>query len=252
LKIIVCIKRTPDTETRIRIGEDGKSVDASGVKYIVSPYDEFAVEAALRTRDAAGGGEVTVVTVGAAAAAEQLRSSLAMGADRALLLRGETSMDGLATAKALAAELATAEASLLLFGVKAVDDDQQQVGAMVATLLGRPCVTAVADFAVQDGGGTAVCHREVEGGVEVVEVDLPAVLTITKGVFEPRYASLKGIMAAKKKPLEDKDAGATLLGRLQVERLEEPPLRPAGRIVGEGPDAVGELVRLLREEAKVL
>ena len=249
MNIIVCIKRTPDTETRIRVAEGGTSVDPSGVKYIVSPYDEFAVEAALRTRDGAGGGEVTVVTVGSPASAEQLRSALAMGADRALLLRGEPTMDGLATAKALVAELAGMDADLVLFGVKAADDDQQQVGPMAATLLGRPCLTAVADFEVREGA--VVSHREVEGGVEVVEVDLPAVLTITKGAFEPRYASLKGIMAAKKKPLEEREAQA-LEGRGRVERLEEPPSRPAGRIVGEGAEAVGELVRLLREEAKVV
>lgn len=249
MNISVCIKRTPDTEARVRVADDGRSVDPSGVKFIVSPYDEFAVEAGLRTREAAGSGEVTVLTLGAANAAEQLRSALAMGADRAVLLKGEATMDGLATARALAAELETHDAPLVLFGVKAADDDQQQVGPMTATLLGRPCVTAVSRFEM--GDGVVVCHREVEGGTEVVEARLPAVLTITKGAFEPRYASLKGIMAAKRKPLEEKDA-APAPGRLVVEKLDPPPERPAGRIVGEGPEAVPELVRLLREEAKVL
>jgi electron transfer flavoprotein beta subunit len=249
VNITVCVKRTPDTETRIRIAADGHSIDPSGVKYIVSPYDEFAVEAALRTKEAAGAGEVTVVSFGEAAAAEQLRATLAMGADRAVLLEGEATMDGLATARALAAELEGQDARLVLFGVKAADHDLQQVGPMVATLLGRPCVTAVASFQVSDD--VVVCHREVEGGAEVVEARLPAVLTITKGAFEPRYASLKGIMAAKRKPLEQKEA-TTVPSRLVVEALEPPPERPAGRIVGEGADAVPELVRLLREEAKVL
>jgi electron transfer flavoprotein beta subunit len=249
LNIIVCIKRTPDTEARVRVREDGVSVDASGIKYITSPYDEFALEAALRTREKAGTGEVVALTLGDAGAAEQLRSALAMGADRAVLLRGEATMDGLATAKSLAAALRELDAPLLLFGVKAVDDDQQQVGPMVATLLGRPCVTAVADFEVADG--IARAHREVEGGTETVEVDLPAVLTVTKGAFEPRYASLKGIMAAKRKPLEEKDADASA-SRLRVVSLAYPPERPAGRIVGEGPDAAAQLVRLLREEARVL
>lgn len=249
MNITVCIKRTPDTETRVRVGGDGRSIDPSGVKFIVSPYDEFAVEAALRTRDAAGSGEVTVLTFGDASAAEQLRSALAMGADRAVLLEGEASTDGLATARTLAAELEATAPDLVLFGVKAADDDQQQVGPMTATLLGRPCVTAVANFEVQDGA--LICHREVEGGTEIVKVRLPAVLTITKGAFEPRYASLKGIMAAKRKPLEQK-AAAPHAPRLVVEALEPPPERPAGRIVGEGPDAAAELVRLLREEARVL
>ena len=249
MNVLVCIKRTPATEARIRIGDGGTTIEPSGVKYIVSPYDEFALEAALRTRDSAGDGEVTVLTSGPALAAEQLRSCLAMGADRAVLLRADPGMDGLATAKKLVSALAAREAPLTLFGVKAVDHDQQQVGPMVATLLGRPCVTAVSDFQVEDG--VAICRREVEGGVEVVEVDLPAVLTITKGVFEPRYASLKGIMAAKKRPLEEVDAEG-VADRIVVDRLEEPAPRPPGRLVGEGPDSAKELVRLLRAEAKVL
>ncbi|MEX0980108.1 MAG: electron transfer flavoprotein subunit beta/FixA family protein, partial [Gemmatimonadota bacterium] len=170
-------------------------------------------------------------------------------ADRAILLEGEITMDGLATAKALAAELEGADAPLVLLGVKAADDDQQQVGPMLATLLDRPCATAVSSFEVADG--TVTARQEVEGGTEVVEMDLPAVLTITKGEFEPRYPSLKGIMAAKRKPLEQKPAQAIEPG-LSVQTLELPPERAAGKIVGEGPDAVAELVRLLREEAKVI
>ena len=249
MNITVCIKRTPDTETRVRIAADGVSVDPGGVKYIVSPYDEIAVEAALRMREGAGEGQVTVVSLGPTNASEQLRSALAMGADRAVLLEGDAGMDGLATAKGLVAELADHEASLILFGVKAADDDQQQVGPMVATLLDRPCVTAVSSFELN--GDMVSCRREVEGGTEKVDVQLPAVLTITKGEFEPRYASLKGIMAAKRKPLEQK-AAAVPDARVALVALELPPARPEGRIVGEGPDAAATLVRLLREEAKVL
>lgn len=247
MNIVVCIKRTPDTEARIKPA--GTAIDPAGLKFVVSPYDEFALEAALRAKEAKGAGEVVAMTLGDAAAAEQLRSALAMGADRAVLLKGEASMDGLATARALAAELGAFDAPLLLFGVKAVDDDQQQVGPMVATLLDRSCVTAVSEFTVEDD--KVVCHREVEGGIEVVEADLPAVVTLTKGPYEPRYPSLKGIMAAKKKPLEEK-AASSAPARLRVERLDSPPDRPAGRIVGQGAAAVPELVRLLREEAKVL
>jgi len=138
---------------------------------------------------------------------------------------------------------------LVLFGLKAVDDDQQQVGVFVAELVGLPCVTGVAEAEV--GAGVVVCRREVEGGVEVVEAPLPAALTVTKGPYEPRYASLKGIMAAKKKPLEEREA-VLGPGRIRVQALRYPPERPPGRIVGHGPDAVPELVRLLREEAKVL
>jgi electron transfer flavoprotein beta subunit len=172
-----------------------------------------------------------------------------MGADAAVLLTGEPDMDGLATAKVLAAELQGTDAPLVLFGVKAADDDQQQVGPMLAVLTGRACVTGVSSFVLADG--KVVCHREVEGGSEVVEASLPAVLTVTKGEFEPRLASLKGIMAAKKKPLEEKPARASG-SRITVRGLREPAARPPGRIVGEGPDAVPELVRLLREEARAI
>jgi electron transfer flavoprotein beta subunit len=247
LNIVVCIKRVPDTETRIRV--EGTDIERNGVKFVMSPYDEFAVEAALRTKEALGAGAVTVLTFGDDASLETLRSALAMGADSAVLLNGNVTMDGLATAKVLAAELGDMEAPLILFGVRSADDDQQQVGPMVATLLGWPCVSAVSDFEVTEGSLTA--HREVEGGTEVLSMELPAVLSITKGAFEPRYASLKGIMMAKKKPLEQKD-GQGAETRLTLASLAEPPERPEGRIVGEGPDAVVELVRLLREEATAL
>lgn len=249
MDVIVCVKRVPDTETRIKIGEGATAIDPAGVKFIMSPYDEFAVEAALRTKEATGAGEVTLVTLGDDGGQETLRAGLAMGADKAVLLTGEVGLDGLATAKALAAELKDASAPLILFGVKAADDDQQQVGPMAATLLGRPCVTGVTSFELK--GDKVHCHREVEGGVEVVEASLPAVITITKGTYEPRYASLKGIMAAKKKPLEKK-AAAAAESRIVVKKLAYPPERAAGRIVGEGPDAAPELARLLREEANVL
>ncbi len=249
MNIVVCLKRVPDTETRVRIDAEGTGIETDGVKYVMSPYDEFALEGALRAREAAGTGEVALVTLGDAASGETLRQGLAMGADRAVLLDGTVTPDGLATAKAIAAEIEGVDAPLVLLGVKAADDDQQQVGPMLAVVLGRPCATGVVEFAVE--GAVVRCERETEGGTEVLELPLPAVLTITKGAYEPRYASLKGIMAAKKKPLEQKSAIAVEPG-LVVERLELPPDRPPGRVVGEGPEAVPELVRLLREEAKVL
>ena len=249
MKTYVCIKRVPDTEARLKVAPDGKSVDSAGVKYIISPYDEYALETALRQKEGGNGGDVAVISVGDAAAGEQLRSALAMGADSAVLLKGQPTMDGLATAKALAAELKAAGADLVLCGVKAADDEQAEVGPMLAELLDVPCVTGVAEIELQSG--SVICQREIEGGTEVVEAPLPAVVTITKGKFEPRYPSLKGIMAAKKKPLEEKDAQLPA-SRIQVRALVPPPDRPAGRIVGQGADAVPELVRLLKEEAKVL
>ena len=249
LNVIVCIKRTPDTGARVRVSDDGINIDPAGLNFVVNPYDEFAIEAALRLKEAGEATEVAALTLGDGSAAEQLRSVLAMGADRAVLLKGEQGPDGLATARVLAAELGQDDWGLILFGVKAVDDDQQQIGPMVATVLDRACVTAVAGFTLE--GDRIVCHREIEGGVEVIEAPLPAVLTITKGVYALRYASLRGIMAAKRKPLELKEA-ISAPTCLEVTRLELSPERPPGRIVGEGPEAVPELVRLLREEAKVL
>ena len=262
MNITVCVKRVPDTETRIRISDDGGGIVRDGVKYVLSPYDEFALEAALQLVEAAAGGQaaagaaaapdggrVTLLSFGPEATKESLRSGLALGAHRAVLLKGEPTMDGWATARVLAAELADDDAGLVLFGVKAVDDDQQQVGPMVAELLGRPCATSAVAIDVADG--VVTCRRAVEGGLEVVEMDLPAVVTVTKGRYEPRYASLRGIMMAKRKPLLEKEAAA-VAPALSVERLEPPPPRPPGRVVGEGVDAVPELVRLLREEARVI
>ena len=251
MDIIVCLKRVPDTETRVRFSEGSTVIEPEGIKYIVSPYDEFALEAAFRTTEMTKEGQVTVMTLGNEDSQETLRAALAAGADAAVLLRaqGAVTMDGLATAKALAAELETREEQLVLFGVKAGDDDQQQVGPMVATLLGRPCASNVTSFEV--GEGMLRCHRDVEGGTEVVELDLPAVVTLTKGAFEPRFASLKGIMAAKRKPLDVKGVDLPE-SRLSVERLDYPPERAEGWILGEGADAVPELVQLLRDEANVL
>jgi electron transfer flavoprotein beta subunit len=249
MKIIVCIKRVPDTEARIKIAGDGTTIDNAGVKFVISPYDEFALETALRLKEAKGAGEVIAITLGDAPSAEQLRSALAMGADRAILLKGQATIDGSATAKALAEEIKTHSPDLVMCGMKAVDNDQQQVGLMLAEYLGMPCVSVVAELEAEDG--KVVAHREIEGGVEVVEVPLPAVITATKGKHEPRYPSLKGIMAAKKKPLEEKDAQVPA-PRLKIKALTPPPERAAGKIVGSGADAVPELVRLLKEEAKVL
>jgi electron transfer flavoprotein beta subunit len=249
VKIFVCVKRVPDTATRIQIGADARSIDPSGVKYVMNPYDEFAVEAALRTREAAGEGEVVVVSVGGEESTETLRTALALGADRAVLLRGETGQDGLATAKILASELEPSSPDLILLGVKAVDDDGQQVGPMLATILGRECATSVSEFRVAEGAVT--CEREVEGGKQTVRVPMGSVLTIGKGAYEPRYPTLPGIMAAKKKPVEERDAPAQT-SRVEILSLEPPPARHGVRMVGEGTDAVPELVRLLREEAGVI
>jgi electron transfer flavoprotein beta subunit len=250
VKIAVCIKRVPDTESRIRIGGDGTAIDQTGVKYILNPFDEFAVEEALQRREKAGAGEVVIVTLGFDVAQETIRTALAMGADRGVLLRTDAiPADGLAVAKALAAELKDGGYDLILFGKIAVDDSNHQVGTMVAELLGLPCVTSASRLEIAEG--KLVGEREVEGGIEVVECALPAVVTTEKGLNNPRYPALKGIMAAKKKPIEVKAAALGAV-RMRVTSLTLPPERKEGRIIGEGAAAATELVRLLRQEAKVL
>ncbi len=249
MNIIVCVKRVPDSGTRVRIADDGRGIDTSGVKYVVNPYDEFAVEEAIRIREERGEGSITALCLGPDDAEEQLRSALAMGADDAVLLEADPPMDGLTVARALAGELEDRDFDLLLFGKQAIDDDNMQVPPMVAEILGLPCATVAVDLEVEDG--RAVARREVEGGHETVEMELPAVVSAQKGLNEPRYADLKGIMAAKKKPLETKDVE---LAEPSTELLSmrEPEEGGGGEIVGEGPEAAPELARRLHEEAKVL
>jgi len=250
---VVCIKQVPDTETRVKVAADGRTLDPSGVTLILNPYDEFAVEQALKVKEQLGAGEVVVMTVGGAGVQTTLRNVLAMGADRAVHLKTDAvAPDGLSVARVLADAIRALDAGaagLIWFGKQAVDDDAAQVGPMVATLLGRPCVTVLAKFEL--AGQTAKVEREIEGGREQIDVPLPAVFTTDKGLNEPRYASLKGIMAAKKKVIEER---AVDLGTPAIERLalELPPPRKPGRIVGEGVAAIPELIRALREEAKVL
>lgn len=247
---VVCIKQVADTETRVKVAADGRSLDPAGVTWILNPYDEFGVEQALRVKEQLGAGEVIAISLGGAGVPTTLRSVLAMGADRAIHLKAEgPAPDSLQVARALAAEIAPLGAGLVWLGKQAVDDDAAQVGPMLAELLRLPCVTVVASFEL--AGDHAKVEREIEGGREVALVTLPAVLTADKGLNEPRYASLKGIMAAKKKTIDEKPAA---LGEpnLDVVSLALPPSRSAGRIVGKGIEAVPELVRLLREEAKVI
>ena len=242
---MVCIKQVADTETRVKIAADGKSLDPAGVTWILNPYDEFAVEQALLVKEKLGAGEVIVVSLGGANVPATLRNALAMGADRGIHLRTDAPLDPLAVARALADAIRTLEPRLVWFGKQAVDDDAAQVGPMVAELLELPCVTAIATFALD--GEKVTVEREIEGGREVVEASLPAVLTTDKGLNQPRYASLKGIMAAKKKPIEEQPV-APAEAALEVVALELPPARKAGRRVA----SVDELVRALREEAQVL
>jgi electron transfer flavoprotein beta subunit len=249
LKVAVCIKRVPDMEMRFSIAEDRKSLDPGGLKYEMGDFDGYALEVGLQLVEKQGG-EVVVISLGPDGVQETLRKGLAMGATRAVQLKAdEVPFDGLAIAEALTAELNDGGYDLILFGRMATDSANGMVGPMTAELLGLPCLTAISHLEIAGGRGTA--RRELEGSAETMQFPLPAILTIDEGIARPRLASLKGIMAAKKKPLEVKPAQ---LGeaRLIVEAMALPPERPPGRIIGEGADAVPELLRLLQTEAKVL
>jgi electron transfer flavoprotein beta subunit len=250
MKTAVCIKRVADMETRFRIASSGKAVDETGVKFDIGDFDSYAVEVALQLKEKRGTGEVVAVSLGPDSVQEILRKAMSMGADRAVQLRVDAvPADGLAIARALAAELQAGGYDLILFGKTALDSAAGVVGPMTAELLGLPLVTAASKLEIGDSRGTA--RRELEGAAELLEFPLPAVVTIDEGIARARYPSLKGIMAAKKKPLESRPAQ---LGeqRVTITKMELPPERAAGRIVGEGASAVSELVRLLRTEAKVL
>jgi len=258
MKIAVCIKQVPDTEARIRIAPDGKSIVESDVNWIVSPYDEFAIEEALRIKEAKGG-EVILVSVGPDRVPAALRSGLAMGADSALHLKDPLfdQTDTLGTAWVLATALRPMAPDLILMGQQGVGGDNAQVPGLVAEILDLPQVTTVVKVEIQDGKATV--EREIEGAHETWDVTLPAVLSAQKGLNEPRYASLKGIMGAKKKLIETKgaaDLGLTaeqLAPKTKVVALELPPTRSAVRMIEGDPDTqVKELLRLLHEEAKVI
>ncbi len=251
MKVVVCCKRVPPTDARIKVASDGSGIDEEGVQFVLNPYDEFAVEEAVKLKEAGKAEEVIVVGVGPADTAAVLKNALAMGADRAVLVKDDAGYrDPLSIARALADAIGAEEGvGLVLCGRQSVDQQSLAVGPMLATIAGMGCVMDVVK--VEVGDGTASVHREAEGRSEDIEVKLPAVLTAQRGLNEPRYAKLKEILKAKKKPFAERefDFGEP---RATIEKLSPPPERQAGKIVGDGPGAVPELVKLLRDEAKVL
>jgi electron transfer flavoprotein beta subunit len=249
MNVAVCVNHVPDTETKIKVGPDKVSIDSTGVNYMLSPYDEFAVEEGIRIREKFKG-EVTVFSLGPDSHKETLRKALAMGVDKAVLLKDDGRRDSYAVAFALAEELKKRSPEVILFGKQSIDYDNAQVGTLVAEMLGLPSVAVVVKMDLRDDS-TAVCEREIEGGHEVVEARLPAVFLTQKGLNEPRYPSLKGIMAAKSKPIEELPA-ASAENRVEVIALRKPPGKSAGRIIGSDKTAVPELIRVLHEEAKVI
>jgi electron transfer flavoprotein beta subunit len=263
VNIVVLLKQVPDTETKIRIGGDGKTIDTSDVKWIMNPYDEYAVEAALRLQDSAGA-KVTILSMGPERVVESIRTALAMGADQGVLVDdpGTEGSDGLGKAKVLAAALKNLEFDLICCGHRAVDDDENQVGIMAAELLGIPHLGLA--ISVEVANGKIKIERPIEGARVTLEGTLPALVTFggAHAVWNPRYASLPGIMKAKKKPLETRtiadlglspdDVGAQA-AKVKITAMELPAERQAGRVIeGETAEKAKELVRLLHEEAKVI
>lgn len=264
MNILVCLKQVPDTETQIKIAPDGTSIVTDNIKWVMNPYDEYAVEEALRLKEKFGG-DVTIIGVGPKRVTESIRTALAMGADKGILVDDPslTGSDSLGTARILAAVIKDLDYDIILCGKQGVDDDSGLVGSGLAELLGIPQISIVLKLEVSEDGSSVKAHREVEGGTLVIEASLPALITAQKGLNEPRYASLPGIMKAKKKPFDVKtlaDLGldASEVGesgaKIKIMQITPPKEREAGKIVeGETPqEKAANLARLLHEEAKLI
>jgi electron transfer flavoprotein beta subunit len=264
VNIIVCLKQVPDTESQIKIGSDEKSIVTDDIKWVMNPYDEFGVEEALRLKEKFGG-EVTVVGLGPKRVTETIRTALAMGADKGVLISDDAleGSDSIATAKALAAAIKDLDCDLIFTGQRGIDDDAGIVGAGIAEFLDIPQLSLIIKVDVAEDGKSVTVTRPVEGQALVIESSLPALITAQKGLNEPRYASLPGIMKAKKKPLEEKtlaDLGldASEFGegarKVKILAITPPPERAGGKIIeGETPqEKAAELAKLLHEEAKAV
>ncbi len=260
MNVVVLLKQVPDTETKIKIGADGKAIDTSEIKWIINPYDEYALEAALRLQDSVGA-KVTILSMGPERTVESIRTALAMGADQGVLVDDPAaeSGDALGKAKVLAAALMNLDFDLIFCGHRAVDDDENQVGIMVAELMGTPHLGLAVSVEVADG--KVKIERPIEGARVTLEAKLPALVTFggAHAVWNPRYASLPGIMKAKKKPLETKTLADLELSpdelgaRVTVTSMELPAERQAGRVLeGDTAEKARELTRLLHEEAKLI
>jgi len=249
VKILVPVKRVPDPATTIRVLPDGSGIATDNVKWVINPFDEIAIEEALRIKEKQGSGEVVLISVGQPTWQEQLRTGLAMGADRAILVRSDTALDTLAIARIIAKVATNEKPGMVLIGKQAIDDDSNQVGQIIAETLGWPQATFASK--VEIAGEKCTVIREVDGGLETIAFPLPAVITADLRLNEPRYASLPGIMKARKKPFNEIAAdslGVELAPKLKIKTLTAPEKRQAGRKVG----SVQELVQLLHTEAKVI
>jgi electron transfer flavoprotein beta subunit len=246
MKILVPVKRAIDKDVKIRVKADGSGVELANVKMSMNPFDEIAVEEAIRLKEAGKATEIVAVSIGSPQAAETIRTALAMGADRGILVKAEGMVEPLAVAKILKAIAETEQPGLIIMGKQAIDDDSNQTGQMLAALLGWPQGTFASKLVIE--GDALMVTREVDGGLQTVKLKMPAIVTTDLRLNEPRYASLPNIMKAKKKPIDDKSAadyGVDVKPRLEIVKTAEPPVRKAGVKV----KTVAELVDKLKNEA---
>ena len=249
MKILVPVKRVVDYNVKVRVKADGTGVETAGVKMSMNPFDEIAIEEAVRLKEKGVATEIVAISVGLPACSETIRTALAMGADRGILVETDVAVEPIAVAKILKAIADKEQPQLIILGKQAIDDDMSATGQMLAALLGWPQGTFASKVTVEEGGVTVT--REVDGGLETVKLTLPAVVTTDLRLNEPRYASLPNIMKARKKPIDNMkpaDLGVDPTPRLTVLKVSEPPKRKAGQKVG----SVAELVQKLRTEAKVI
>jgi electron transfer flavoprotein beta subunit len=251
VKILVPAKRVPDPNSTIKVKPDGSGIVTDNLKYVINPFDEIAIEEALRIKEKQGGGEIVLISIGGKESSEQLRTGLAMGADRAILVLNANPIDSLVVARVLAKVAADEAVDLVLMGKQAIDDDSNQAGQMLAELLGWPQATFASKIELGADQKSAKVTREVDGGLETIEISLPGVVTSDLRLNEPRYASLPGIMKARKKELKEVEIGSLgidVAPKVKVLKMEPPPKREAGKKV----ETVQELVQLLHTEAKVI
>jgi len=251
VKILVTAKRVPDPNATIKVRPDGSGIVTDNLKYVVNPFDEIAIEEALRLKEKQAGTEVILVSIGGKASTEQLRTGLAMGADRAILVVSEKEVEPLIVARVLQKIVADEKPDVIFMGKQAIDDDSNQAGQMLAELLGWPQATFASKVVLSGDQKSATVTREVDGGLEDVEVQLPAIVTADLRLNEPRYASLPGIMKARKKELKEipiEQLGVDLTPKVKIIKLSPPPKRQAGKKV----ESVQQLVQLLHSEAKVI
>jgi len=251
VKILVAVKRVPDPETVVKIAPDGVGITTDNVKWVINPFDEIAIEEGLRLKEKVSGTEVVLVSIGQKAAQEQLRTGLAMGADRAILVLSDQALEPLAVARVLQKLVEQEKPELVLLGKQAIDDDSNCAGQMLAELLGWPQATFASKVEVGGDQRSARVTREIDGGLETLNIPLPGIVTADLRLNEPRYASLPGIMKARKKELKEipvADLGVDVAPKARIVKLETPPKRTGGRKVG----SVEELVRALHNEAKVI